>query len=75
MFGSARTGDLGSEPRHSVSGELAEREVERAKRLMWAVRGLEDGKAALWNYEEVRKVSYMLFTDPKTLREQRRLSE
>jgi hypothetical protein len=43
--------------------------------MQWAVRGLEGGKSGLWNYEEIRELFRILFTDPEVLRQQGLLPE
>lgn len=70
-----RNGQLATRPEHAISREMAEKALERAKRLGGAVGGIEKGGPALWNYDEVRKVFRILFTDPKVLKEQGLIDE
>ena len=70
-----KNGQLSSEPQHAISEEMAGQALERANRLSSAVRGIEKGTPALWNYDEVRRWLRILFTDPEVLRAQGLLND
>jgi AbiV family abortive infection protein len=70
-----RNGELATEPQHAITAEMAHSAFEKAKRLRWAVSGIDEGRPGLLNYEEIREVFRFLFSDPEVLRSQGLLSD
>ncbi len=70
-----RNGNLATEPQHAITPAMARAAYERADRLRRAASGIEEGRPALLNYEEIRELFRLLFADPDVLRSQGLLAE